>query len=138
HVTTATTMMKFMRELFGERPEPWSDLEAREEIDNPITLTAESLASGSAVVAPMIGSGSGPQAAKAAEDALEARLHATPAVTDEPLPSSPSIAAPTIPYTPSTPPPAVPPPWRRVPVSAIAIVGLAAVAAILLAVPAPP
>ena len=41
HVMSAFAMGKFMKELFGERPEPWLELEAAQENTQHITVTSE-------------------------------------------------------------------------------------------------
>jgi serine/threonine protein kinase len=45
HALSGTAMGRFMRELFGDRPEPWIELQADEDA-RPITVTGESLSSG--------------------------------------------------------------------------------------------
>src|SRR5258708_18865898 len=75
HVMTGTAMARFMRELFGERPEPWSELEAREDHDRPITVTSESLA-GAHFVAPPLPTARTLDAHVFARDTLDERLHA--------------------------------------------------------------
>jgi len=41
HAMSAFAMGRFMKELFGERPEPWLELEAAEEHTQHITITSE-------------------------------------------------------------------------------------------------
>ena len=44
HVMSGTALGKFMRDLFGDRPEPWLEIQAREEDTKAITVTGESVA----------------------------------------------------------------------------------------------
>ena len=44
HVMSGTALGKFMRDLFGDRPEPWLEIQAREEETKAITVTGESVA----------------------------------------------------------------------------------------------
>jgi serine/threonine protein kinase len=45
HALSGTAMGRFMRELFGDRPEPWIELQVDDDA-RPITVTGESLSSG--------------------------------------------------------------------------------------------
>ncbi len=77
---SVTSAGKFMRELFGERPEPWLELAARDEDPKQVTVTGESvvsLDSGAAIAAPATFS---PSAAVRAEQSLEAQLQRAPAI----------------------------------------------------------
>jgi serine/threonine protein kinase len=41
---------RYLRELFGERPEPWIELESLEQLPPPVTVTGESMLSGAPVL----------------------------------------------------------------------------------------
>jgi serine/threonine protein kinase len=43
HLMSSAALGKFMRELFGSKPEPWIELRSREDGEHPITITSESL-----------------------------------------------------------------------------------------------
>ena len=46
HVMSVSAMGRFMRELFGERPEPWIDLEQNEQESHAVTITSEAITVG--------------------------------------------------------------------------------------------
>ncbi len=161
-VLSGTGMGRFMRELFGDRPEPWVELAADEEVPPLVTVTGESLASADLVPA---GSGTLSRADQRAASLLEQQLAHAPALPRrqepemspgplsvsrlksptgppaEPLPGSGSM--PVIQGYPVVrrsqdqlppPPPQQAQPNRRAPTIALAAVGALLVAVIVLAI----
>ena len=45
HLVSGTAMSRFLRELFGEKPEPWVELAEREDDPRQVTITSESISS---------------------------------------------------------------------------------------------
>jgi len=123
HVMSATAMGRFLRELFGERPEPWIELASSGRDSQVVTITSEALSD--AKSAPNAPRGLVPvQPADLDENVIETQLHATPALwRAEPSPRPDSVptlpasmAAPTVslrvpdPQLAAAPPPIAPAP----------------------------
>ena len=96
HVLSVTAAGKFLRELFGERPEPWLELAARDEDAKQVTVTGESVDSLDSLSGVAIAAAFSPSGAAVAEQALEAQLDQAPAIGRPPEPE-PSGLSPTIP-----------------------------------------
>jgi serine/threonine-protein kinase len=43
HLVSSTAMARYLRELFGEKPEPWVELQERDDGTRQVTITSESL-----------------------------------------------------------------------------------------------
>ncbi len=90
HVLTATSISRFLREIFGERPEPWIELRERGEDGKGLTITGESISAVSDLV---------PSPAAAIDVAvieerkLETALHDAPALYRPDAELSPPPAA---------------------------------------------
>jgi serine/threonine protein kinase len=123
HVLSVNSMSRFMRELFGERPQPWLS----PFIDEPttITVTEESIAGVDVMATTIIGRPPSEAGEGSGSDSLEAKLEAAPVLHRLEI-SDDSIR----PLAPNAPPPPLPspavPPAEPAP------------AAVALPLPAPP
>jgi serine/threonine-protein kinase len=98
HVLSANATARFMRELFGERPEPWIELRMRNHEDRAVTVTSESLAGGDdhdALVPTTIGPPPFNVSELESQNEVESHLEAAPALWHRPsVESAPVIALP--------------------------------------------
>jgi len=82
-VLTVSALGKFMRELYGERPEPWIELEQQESDSRAITITSEAITLGKDALAGAKGLAGAstlefPTLDTPARDAIEAQLQHAP------------------------------------------------------------
>jgi len=85
HVMSVSAMGRFMRELYGERPEPWVDLEQSEQESHAVTITSEAIT----VAGDVLASAGGVTAASPmtfptldtpVRNAIEEQLHNAPTI----------------------------------------------------------